>query len=163
MTSQPTRGKKTKTTTPKRKAYRRKSGKIKRHKNHPEYGTSKLEDKFVKEFLDKLGVVYERQYLAKDIKRYYDFKINERILCEVDGDFYHSYNLVYEEMNPMQKHNAWVDKIKNEWAIEHGFLLVRIWEHDINKHPEKVMNYLKEIIGINDKKMQILENKKKRH
>lgn len=163
MTSQPTRGKKTKTTTPKRKTYKRKSGRVGRRKNHPEYGTSKLEDKFAKEFLDKLGVVYERQYLAKDIKRYYDFRVNDRILIEVDGTYFHSYGLVYEDMNPMQKHNAWVDKIKNEWAIEHGFILVRIWEHDINKHPEKVMNYLKEIIGINDKKMQILENKKKRH
>lgn len=163
MISQPTRGKKTKTTTPKRKTYKRKSGRVGRRKNHPEYGTSKLEDKFAKEFLDKLGVVYERQYLAKDIKRYYDFRVNDRILIEVDGTYFHSYGLVYEAMNPMQKHNAWVDKIKNEWAIEHGFLLVRIWEHDINKHPEKVMNFLKEIIGINDKKMQILENKKKRH
>jgi len=163
MTSQPTRNNKKSVTSNKKTTKPRKWRKRSGQKKHPEYGTSKLEDKFAKEFLDKLGVVYERQYLAKDIKRYYDFKINERILCEVDGDFYHSYGLVYEDMNPMQKHNAWVDKIKNEWAVEHGFILVRIWEHDINKHPEKVMNYLKEIIGINNKKMQILENKKKRH
>jgi hypothetical protein len=40
-------------------------------KPHPKYGTSKLEEKFAKEFLDKLGVKYETQFEAKDIKRFY--------------------------------------------------------------------------------------------
>ena len=42
---------------------------------------------FPKEFLDKLGVIYERQFEAKDIKRFYDFKIGS-ILIEVDGDYW---------------------------------------------------------------------------
>ena len=42
-------------------------------RKHPKYGTSKLEEKFAKEFLDKLGVRYERQFEAKEIKRFYDF------------------------------------------------------------------------------------------
>ena len=42
-------------------------------KPHPKYGTSKLEKKFAKEFLDKLGVKYEEQFYAESIKRYYDF------------------------------------------------------------------------------------------
>lgn len=163
MAYQPTRNNKKSVTVTKKTTKPRKRHKRIRQKNHPEYGTSKLEDKFAKEFLDKLGVEYERQYHAKDIKRYYDFRVNSLILIELDGDYYHSYGLVYEDMNPMQRHNAWVDKIKNEWAVEHGFLLVRIWEHDVNNNPNKVMEYLKDIIGINDKKMQILENKKKRH
>lgn len=53
----------------------------------PKYGSSKLEDKFAKEFLDKLNVIYERQFEAKDIKRFYDFKIGN-ILIEVDGDYW---------------------------------------------------------------------------
>ena len=58
-----------------------------RPREKPKYGTSKLEDKFAKEFLDKLGVIYERQFEAKDIKRFYDFKIGS-ILIEVDGDYW---------------------------------------------------------------------------
>ena len=42
-------------------------------KPHPKYGTSKLEVMFESDFLKKLGVRYERQFYAKDIKRYYDF------------------------------------------------------------------------------------------
>lgn len=133
-------------------------------KPHPKYGTSKLEKKFAKEFLDKLGVKYEEQFYAESIKRYYDFYLPEcRVLIEVDGDYWHSYGKVYEEMNPTQKKNARVDKIKNEWALAHGIPIIRIWEHDIIENPEKVMKILKENIGIATEKMIINENKKKRH
>jgi very-short-patch-repair endonuclease len=81
----------------------------------------------------------------------------------VDGDYWHSYGKVYEEMNPTQKKNARVDKIKNEWALAHGIPIIRIWEHDIRENPEKVMKILKENIGIATEKMIINENKKKRH
>ena len=133
-------------------------------KPHPDYGTSKLETKFAKEFLDKLGVKYERQFYAEDIKRYYDFYLPEqRVLIEVDGTYYHGYGLLYEDMNPMQKHNNRVNKNKNEWAAEHSIPLIRIWEHDINNHPSKVLTYLKKRIGIADAKKKISDDKKKRH
>ena len=131
-------------------------------KPHPKYGTSKLEKKFAKEFLDKLGIEYEEQFEAKDIKRFFDFKIKGRVLIEIDGDYYHSYGKVYEEMNPMQKKNARVDEL-NKWAHSNGYKLIRIWEHDINENPQKVMKILKENIGIATEKMIINENKKKRH
>lgn len=133
-------------------------------KPHPKYGTSKLEKKFAKEFLDKLGVKYEEQFEAKDISRFYDFFITEqRILIEIDGDYYHSFGKVYEEMSPMQKKNARVDKIKNEWAASHGIPLIRIWEHDINNNPDKVMKMLEDRLNIETEKRKIIENKKKRH
>ena len=76
---------------------------------------------------------------------------------------WHGYGLTTEEKNPIQTRNARVDRLKNDWAIEHGFLLVRIWEHDINKNPKKVMELLERAIGKNEEKRKILENKKKRH
>ena len=61
-------------------------------KVHPKYGTSKLETRFAKEFLDRLGYKYERQYEAKSIKRFYDFAVKQEngalILIEVDGDYW---------------------------------------------------------------------------
>ena len=50
-------------------------GAWKKNKKHEEYGTSKLEEKFAKEFLDKLGVEYIYQFKAESIGRYYDFCI----------------------------------------------------------------------------------------
>ena len=114
--------------------------------------------------LKKLKVQYQKQFYAKDIKRYYDFYIPElNVLIEVDGDYYHSYGKIYEEMTPMQKKNHRVDEIKNEWAALHGYALIRIWEHDIRNNPYKVLEFLRERFGIENEKQIIKENKKKRH
>lgn len=133
-------------------------------KPHPKYGTSKLEKKFAREFLDKLGVRYEEQFEAKDIKRFYDFYLSEyRVLIEIDGDYFHGYGKVHEEKSPMQKRNERVDRIKDEWAVSHGYPLIRIWEHDINENPQKVLDMLRQRLGVEEEKLIIKENKKKRH
>ena len=149
--------------------------KTKRAVHHPKYGTSKLEEDFARDFLDKLGVKYIYQYEAKDIGRWYDFAIfldessgmtpGSMILAEIDGSYYHSDpRLVKEsEMNPMQKHNKRVDKHKDEWALMHGIPLIRIWEKDIRENPNQVMEMLKKRLYIQDKKVEVRVNKNKRH
>lgn len=133
-------------------------------KPHPKYGTSKLETIFETDILKRLKVQYQKQFYAKDIKRYYDFYLPDlNVLIEVDGDYYHSYGKIYEEMSPMQKKNHRVDEIKNEWAALHGYALIRVWEHDIRNNPAKVLYLLKERFGIEEEKQIIKENKKKRH
>lgn len=134
-----------------------------KEKKHPEYGTSKLEERFAKNFLDKLGYEYETQFKAESIGRYYDFYLpNANLLIEIDGDYFHSYGLVYEDMNPMQKKSHRVDKDKDKWAQTHKIPLIRIWEHDINKTPKKVMDMLKEQIPIYIEKYNKELEKKKR-
>ena len=140
---------------------------IKSKRKHQEYGTSKLEDRFAKEFLDKMGVKYTRQYKAEDIGRYYDFYVitGERsgILIEIDGNYFHGRGLVHEEKNRMQKHSEYVDNLKNNWAIKNKIPLVRIWEHDINNNPSVVYRELKEVIDKYTTKEKLKENKNKRH
>lgn len=132
--------------------------------SHPKYGTSKLEDYFAENFLEVIGVKYIRQYEAKDIGRFYDFFVPDaNILLEVDGDYFHSYGLKYEEKTPMQKRNERVDKIKDEWALANGMPIIRIWEHDIHENPEKVMKILKEAIGKYTEKQNKIREKNKRH
>ena len=141
----------------------KKNTKKKGGRRHKEYGTSKLEVRFAKEFLDKLGVKYIYQFKAESIGRYYDFFLpEENVLIEVDGTYHHSYGLVYEEMNPMQKRNKRVDKQKDHWALINGIPLIRIWEHDINKNPEMVMRMLKEKLATCKTKKIINDRKKKR-
>ena len=158
-----------KRTTPKAKTAR---GAV-RHPHHQKYGTSKLEEDFAKNFLDKLGVKYVYQFEAKDIGRFYDFAIilndnmttGNMILIEIDGGYFHSDpRLVKEgEMNPMQKHNKRVDEYKDKWALLHGIPLIRIWEKDIREAPDKVLKELKERLYIEDKKVTLTEKKNKRH
>ena len=127
------------------------------------YGTSKLEKKFAKEFLDKLGIKYIYQFEAKSIKRFYDFYCYEKnALIEVDGSYWHSEGILYENMTPTQKRNRRVDKIKDHWALINGIPIIRIWESDINKHPEKVLTMLKERLCDAGEKKKLDDNKKKR-
>jgi very-short-patch-repair endonuclease len=137
----------------------------KRAVHHPKYGTSKLEEDFARDFLDKLGLKYVYQF-ETDIGRWFDFYLPEHnLLIEVDGSYYHSDpRLVKEsEMNPMQKHNKRVDKHKDEWALMHGIPLIRIWEKDIRENPNQVMEMLKKRLYIQDKKVEVRINKNKRH
>lgn len=142
----------------------KKKSQLNGHRWHPKYGTSKLEDKFATEFLDRMGIRYIRQYEAKDIKRFYDFFVlPDGPLIEVDGDYYHSYGLTREEKSPMQKKNERVDRLKDEWALSRCIPIVRFWEHDINNNPQKVMSELKEAVGKRVRQLEAEEEKKKRH
>ena len=133
-------------------------------RKHEKFGTSKLEERFAKEFLDKLGIEYQYQFEAKSIKRFYDFYIPScNVLIEVDGDYYHSKGLVYEEMSPMQKRNKRVDELKNHWAAINCIKLIRIWESDINKNPEGVMNMLRNELASAIMHENIKKEMKKRH
>lgn len=155
------------------------------------YGISKLEMDFAVEYLDKMGLKYIYQFEAKNIKRFYDFavivyddypfkyEIKEGVksiiqegkdkligfLIEIDGDFYHSNPKKFneKELNPMQKHNKFVDKLKNEWALMHNIPLLRIWEDDIRNNRKKVVEIIKEYVKNAKKKAYILENKKIPH
>lgn len=134
-----------------------------KERKHPEYGTSKLEDRFAKDFLDKLGIVYRTQFKAESIGRYYDFYCPaSNTIIEIDGDYFHSYGLLYEQMSPMQKKNKRVDEQKDKWAREHGINLIRIWEHDINKNPSQVMKMLKEKLSEYSVKYNKEQEKKQR-
>lgn len=146
------------------KSIRKPKRQQKRKRKHAEYGTSKLEERFMKNFLDKLGVEYIYQFKMGIIGRYADFFLpKENIIIEIDGDYYHSYGKVYEEMNPMQKHNKRVDKQKDHWCLINNIKMLRIWEHDINKSPSKVMKLLKEELSAGRELVEKQEEKKRRH
>ena len=142
-----------------KKRLRRPDGKLERV--HPKFGTSKLEQDFAEQFLDTLGVDYIWQFEAKDIGRFYDFKIKDGPILEVNGSYWHGDERIYEEkdLNSVQKHAKYVDELKKKWALLHGIPIYYIWEKDIRENPSKVMEFLKKILH----KTDIKNNKNKRH
>ena len=50
-----------------------------------QYGTSKLEEQFARDFLDKLEVPYKWQFEAKDIGRFFDFRIEQTFLTALSS------------------------------------------------------------------------------
>lgn len=113
---------------------------------------SKIEDLF-ESFLVRLGlsrnVDYACQYYIKDIKGFYDFYLfTQKILIEVDGDFWHcnpngKYKIpIYEA----QKINLATDAKKNKWAADNNIQLLRFWESDIKNNPDRVAIRLREVL-----------------
>ena len=167
----------TKKATPKKRS-------VRKPKMRQAYGTSKLEAYFAHEFLDKLGLNYIYEYEAKDIKRFYDFaivaappdtqliyeekhgikcvnyllnQVRPVLIIEVDGNYYHpdTQRVKWEDLSPMQKHNAMVDKIKNEWCVKHKIPLLRIWESDIRNNPSEVLKMILDMMGKLSRQEQI--------
>lgn len=130
-------------------------------RGHQKFGTSKLELDFARDFLDKLGVRYIWQFEAKDIGRFYDFKIIDGPIIEIQGSYWHGDPRLYEqkELNKVQLKNQKVDEYKKKWALSHGIPIYYVWEKDIRETPSEVMSFLKDILYIENKK----EKKNKRH
>lgn len=150
---------------PKRKTAKvkvtRLSKEVKKKKPHPKYGTSKLEDYFAENFLNVLGVKYIRQFEAKEIGRFYDFKIENGPILEINGSYWHGDKRIYEEkdLNSVQKKNIYIDNIKRRWAENNGIEIYYFWEKDIHENPEQILLTLKEIL----KKYQAKNKKNQRH
>lgn len=141
------------------------SKEVKKKKPHPKYGTSKLEDFFAENFLDTLGVKYVRQYEAKEIGRFYDFKIENGPILEINGSYWHGDKRIYEEkdLNSVQKKNIYIDNIKRRWAENNGIEIYYFWEKDIHENPEQILLTLKEILKNTKRKTRKIKDKNKRH
>jgi hypothetical protein len=109
------------------------------------FHTSLLENKF-KLMLDSLNIKYIHSYFVSDIKKVYDFYIPDySIFIEVDGNFYHCNPKFYNSpVCRTQEINIENDKLKNQWASDNGYKLLRFWEDDINNNLSKVKNILLE-------------------
>ena len=113
--------------------------------------SSKLEGKF-KSILDIIGlnenIDYEFQYEYNN--RLFDFYlINNNVLIEVDGDFYHcNPNTIHS--TPKYKTQILTvtnDLFKNKICQDNHIPLIRFWEKDINERPEWIITELKKILN----------------
>lgn len=136
--------------------------KNKKNRTPEELDGSKLETFFRTNILDMLEIEYVQQFEAKSIGRFYDFYLpKHNVLLEIDGSYWHTDPRLYESpINAIQKRNARVDKLKDKWALLNGFVLIRIWESDIKKEPDKVTKYLIERLKIATEIVLLNESKK---
>lgn len=95
---------------------------------------SKLESMVAAEF-DRIGLKYESQYELEGF--HYDFYLPEyNVLLEVHGDYWHGNPRVYdtESLNPMQRKNIGLDKMKYSICNKLGISLYILWECDVRKN-----------------------------
>ena len=175
----------------KQKPRRKPTAARERYRNRQQYGTSKLEQYFAAEYLDKLGFKYIYEYRADDIGRFYDFAITtydnvpfiteekHGINCikqdgqnvpisfrvEIDGGYWHGDPRFVKngKLSRMQKHNKMVDAIKDAWCERHGYPLLRFWEYDVRNNPKMVIDKLNVFMTEGQRRRRIDELKKRPH
>lgn len=94
---------------------------------------SSIEKKFAQE-LENHNIDYIQQVSILNKFRV-DFLINDDIIVECDGDYWHNLSNIKEK-----------DKIRDEILIKNGFKVFRFWEHEINENVSKCVDSLNHII-----------------
>ena len=81
-----------------------------------------------------------------------DFIVEKKVLLFCDGDFWHGYQ--YDKKKKPQK-KFWREKIERNMARDRkvsrtlrreGWSVIRIWEHDIEKNPDKCVRKILNIL-----------------
>lgn len=96
---------------------------------------------YIAKLLDEQAIKYIKQFQIES--RYYDFYIPcSNLIIEVNGDYWHGNPKVFpkQSLNTIQKLGKLRDRIKKKLAIQYEYQIIYIWELDIKKHPQKVLN-----------------------
>jgi len=104
-------------------------------------------EKMVADKLKENNIQYYFQYFLSrnGICKSYDFKIKGKpLFIEVDGDYWHGgpgHNYEYfKGVNEVQEN----DRFKDKLADENGFKVIRIWESELKKNPNLILERLNE-------------------
>lgn len=109
-------------------------------------------EKAFEKILEELEIPFQYKFRIYDKEkinfwfREYDFLIlNTNILIEIDGDYWHGNEKIFEELSDFQKSVQVNDLIKKEFANTNGYDIIRFWGSEIKKNNDKVKNEIKEI------------------
>ena len=100
----------------------------------------------MRELLEENGISFEEH---PDIEGSPDFVAGKHVLVFCDGSFWHGYDYMHGRI-PRQK--FWREKIErnmrrdartNRLLRSRGYSVLRIWEHDINKKPDKCVRKIR--------------------
>ena len=98
---------------------------------------------------DMLSGMNARFEMYPDLFGSPDFQVGTNVLVFCDGDFWHGYRYT-EKKRPAKKY--WREKIEGNIRRDRkvsrklrrdGWSVLRIWEHDIKKKPEKCIRKIK--------------------
>ena len=78
--------------------------------------------------------------------------VSKRIVIFLDGDFWHGYN--WKGLGKVPPKEYWQEKIQknierakkyNKQLRKEGWVVLRFWEHEIKKNPEKCIKVVKDV------------------
>lgn len=106
-----------------------------------------LPEEKVENIINDLKLKYLKQVKFNFGEKYYlcDFIINEKIVIEVNGDYWHGNPSIYsyDSLNKMQKDMIERDKIKKRELENIGYKVIYIWEYDLIHNYEYCKSQIK--------------------
>lgn len=109
--------------------------------------------KLISSLLYPLGYRYRLHYWKLPGKPDVVF-VRKKVAIFVDGSFWHGHrlrkgqtNLSREYWLPKIKRNMLRDKSVNRKLRKMGWKVVRVWEHDVRKRPEKILGAVMRSLG----------------
>jgi hypothetical protein len=112
----------------------------------------------VETFLSECSIKFEKQFRIPIPERklgyFYDFLLNDEILIEVNGDFWHANPRKYKPEDVLKfpgnvertAEDIWFKDFEKAYtALENGYEIIYIWEYDINRG-ESWKNQIKSLL-----------------
>ena len=96
-------------------------------------------EKVTEQKLQELDINFKYNFILQN-KAQYDFLINNNILLEVHGDFWHGNPKVYDTLTERQVYKKQRDIEKQKLAEENGYRYLVIWESDIKQNDWAILN-----------------------
>lgn len=108
-------------------------------------------EKKIEDFLKLHGIKHKYSFIL--CKRQFDFLVNNKIIIEAQGDFWHGNPKIYGEgLKPLRDHQMMKrldDKAKMRIAKEQSFEYVEFWEYDIHNNWDSVSKKILELVNGN--------------
>jgi very-short-patch-repair endonuclease len=96
-----------------------------------------------------MGVEYIKQYPINGRSLVDAFVPLHNLVIEFDGDYWHGNTEIFATLNAMQQRHVSHDNKQTAYLLQHGFRVLRVWEHVIHKTPEIFIQQLTALL--NDK------------
>jgi len=96
-------------------------------------------EKATEQKLQELGIEFKYNFILQS-KAQYDFLINDNIILEVHGDFWHGNPSIYSSFTERQQYKKSRDIEKQKLAEESGYRYLVIWESQIKENDWSILN-----------------------
>lgn len=96
-------------------------------------------EKATEQKLQESGVNFKYNFILQN-KAQYDFLINDNIVLEVHGDFWHGNTEVYSTLTERQEYKKQRDFEKQKLAEDNGYKYLVIWESQIKKNDWSILD-----------------------
>lgn len=86
------------------------------------------------DLLDNLGIYYIPQYIISNKFCVDTFLPQHQIIIQFDGDYWHGHPDRFPNPDSRQIRRMKLDRSQDAYMEKCGYLVIRIWETDMNKH-----------------------------